>query len=1516
MNTIFRIVICCLVISYSGATELFAQCGPNTLAFNGSQPIFNTACGNNSYQVINGSTPSGTGNTYRWEVSFSAATYTTIVNGSNVPVSSQDLSKSEITNFVLAPAGNASGDYRIRRIVTNTSASCTNTSEPVSLYYALSSSATTGGTIIGETLVCSPATGTLTVAGNTGPILRWESAPSSSGPWTPIPNSATRSYSYSGITSGTCYRALSDNICDGTAGSIDALDKYSSVICITVNSVPTITQQPLSQGACLGSGISLSVTATSATTISYQWRKNGFDINGANAATFSIASAVNSDAGSYDVVMTNSCGSVTSSAAVVTVNPVPVATVPPNSVVCPGTVIPITTFSSSPTGASFTWTNSNTAIGLAASGSGDLPSFTAANGTTSAITATITVTPVLNGCAGPASNYTITVNPTAVVTVPADFSVCEGATISATNFSSTPVGVTYTWTNSNTAIGLSAGSGSGNVPSFTALSSGSTTITVTPYVNGCAGTPSSYVIAVNQLPVVSASATDETSCSANNGTITITASGDATLEYSINGGLTYPSTVGNFTGLSPGSYAVMVRSSSTGCVVAGPILTVSSPNAPPKPVIDSSNSPVCEGETITVSVQTPIPNATYTWTGPGGYFLSEPTGTITRPNATIAMSGNYVVTVSVAGCVSDAEPFSIVVNRRPVVNQPPNLTYCAGASVPVSSFITTPAGATYSWTNTDPSIGLAVAGSGQISPFTAINNTNSPITATITVTPSLNNCDGVPVDFTITINPLPVIDPVANIIACHEATIPQQVFTSNIVDATFSWTISGLGASYSGSGSIPSFTAVNNGVSPIVGTVTVTANVNSCSGSSEVYTITVNPLPRLTNAPLNQTTCSGTSTTEVVLTSDVANADFSWTAVSSSTDIAGFTPNGIGNIPEELINNSGTVQGTVTYTIFATANGCTGPATSYVTRVNPLPRLRTTIPLSQTICSGSSSTAVNLSSETAGTSFTWTATASSGLVIGFDPSGSGDILPQTILNTGTSQGTVTYTITPNTSNCTGPISTYTITINPLPTATISGSATVCYGADAVLNVALTGTAPWSITYSDGISSFTSTGITTNSYSFNVSATSTKTYTIVSVTDALCSNSGAGSATISQPSAPLTATASSINVNCFGIYDGSITFTGVSGGSGSYEYSINGGVNWETGSSFAGLAPSTYSLQIRDLTDPACILVVNSALVITQPAAALTAGIASQTNVLCFGASTGSVNTSVSGGTAPYTYLWSNGSATANLSNVPAGTYTLNITDANGCAIGIVLSVTITQPGSALNAGLSSANVTCFGGSDGSITITNVSGGSGSYEYSINGGSGWQSGVVFNNLTAGTYQVLIRDASAPACMFTVNASLTISQPPQLNAAVTSNNVNCFGISDGSITFTGVSGGSGSYEYSINSGVNWQTGSSFAGLAPSTYSLQIRDLANPACRLILNSALVITQPSAPLSATISSQVNILCFGASTGSVNLAVTGGTAPYTYLWSNGFTSSNLTNVPAGSYTVNISDAQGCSLGT
>ena len=196
-------------------------------------------------------------------------------------------------------------------------------------------------------------------------------------------------------------------------------------------------------------------------------------------------------------------------------NPTAVVNSVTNKTFCNGAATGAIAFSSPNTGGtvSYNWTNSNTAIGIAASGTGDIASFTATNTSLAPVTATITVTPTFsNGgtnCAGTPITFTITVNPTATVNAVASQTVCAGIATTAINFIGTVTGTVYSWTNTNSAIGLAA-SGTGDIPSFTATNSTTApitgTITVTPNFgtspNICSGTPITFSITVNALPVV------------------------------------------------------------------------------------------------------------------------------------------------------------------------------------------------------------------------------------------------------------------------------------------------------------------------------------------------------------------------------------------------------------------------------------------------------------------------------------------------------------------------------------------------------------------------------------------------------------------------------------------------------------------------------------------------------------------------------------------------------------------------------------------------------------------------------------------------------------------------------------------------------------------------------------------------------------------------------------------------------------------------------------------------------
>ena len=389
--------------------------------------------------------------------------------------------------------------------------------------------------------------------------------------------------------------------------------------------------------------------------------------------------------------------------------------------------------------------------------------------------------------------------------------------------------------------------------------------------------------------------------------------------------------------------------------------------------------------------------------------------------------------------------------------------------------------------------------------------------------------------------------------------------------------------------------------------------------------------------------------------------------------------------------------------------------------------------------------------------------------------------------------------------------------------------------------------------------------------------------------------------ITQPSSALSGSVSTqTNVGCFGASTGSATVA-ASGGTGPYSFSWNT-APVQTGATASNLAVGTWTCTIVDAN--ACS--ATRTVTITQPAAGLSSSISSQTNVGCFGASTGNATVSVSGGTAPYTYSWNTSpvqtGATAN--DLPLGTRTCTITDANGCSTS--QNVTITQPTAALSSSVSAqTNVGCFGANTGGATIL-AAGGTAPYTYSWNTAPA-QTGATATNLTAGTWTCTIIDANG--CSVTRNV-IIIQPAAALTSSVSAQaNVGCFGASTGSASIN-ATGGTGPYTYSWNT-TPVQTSSNATGLGAGTWTCTITD-AN-GCTAIRN--ITITQPSAALGGSISAQSNVGCFGANTGSASIAVTGGTAPFSYGWNTTpvQTTSTASNLLAGTWICTITDANGCS---
>jgi hypothetical protein len=445
---------------------------------------------------------------------------------------------------------------------------------------------------------------------------------------------------------------------------------------------------------------------------------------------------------------------------------------------------------------------------------------------------------------------------------------------------------------------------------------------------------------------------------------------------------------------------------------------------------------------------------------------------------------------------------------------------------------------------------------------------------------------------------------------------------------------------------------------------------------------------------------------------------------------------------------------------------------------------------------------------------------------------------------------------------------------------------LCYGnstGSATANM-LGGIPPFTYLWSDGQTTASAIGLFAGSYS-------------VTATDAVgCS--AVADIYITQPN-QIVLDILSNNSSCNGENDGTATVN-VSGGTPGYSYTWST-IPVQTTPNATGLIAGTYYITIEDNNH--CIQ--TSSVTITEPAILL-ASINTFTNVLCFGENTGNATVSVTGGTPPYTYFWDNpsGSTSQTATSLTSGIYNVTVTDNNNCTTSA--SIVIAQPSSSVQCSISSSqNVNCFGGNDGSATVS-ASGGTPGYSY-LWTPSG-QTTTTATGLIAGNYSVVVTDANS--CSHTAYA--TITQPLELVVIPFINSQPlCFGTCNGEIGVT-ITGGTTPYMPSWDNGLT----TFFNDAACAGYNtVTITD--GHGC---ISSATVNISAPPGLIASVAF-TDVLCFDNCDGTATVNPSGGTPPYTnYMWST-FPWSPFpfqhtqteTNLCAGIfYAVQVTDANGC----
>jgi hypothetical protein len=681
---------------------------------------------------------------------------------------------------------------------------------------------------------------------------------------------------------------------------------------------------------------------------------------------------------------------------------------------------------------------------------------------------------------------------------------------------------------------------------------------------------------------------------------------------------------------------------------------------------------------------------------------------------------------------------------------------------------------------------------------------------------------------------------------------PDQTVCSQNPAAVLSGSVAGTSSGYwtGGAGTFtPNNGALNATYTPTAAEITtghvdltLTATVNAnCPSASDVVRINYRGFQGTLSVSKSNVTCYNSANGSATATVTAGSSPFSyfWSNASTTAAISNLTP--------------------ATYSITVTdAIGCTSQTVTTITQPNAL-ALNTSI--HDVRCNGAATGSISVtpSSGTSPYTYAW------------------------------STGATTSSITGRTAG------TYTITVRDANTCTISSVLTIAQ--PTVLAVTTSSTNISCYNGNNGTISSSVTGGTTN-YSYNWSSGATSpnlngliagTYSLT-VTDFYnCSASTV--VTLTQP-AELLASTSVTNETCNNLNNGTSTAS-ASGGTSPYRYLWTH--NSATTSSVSNLAAGTYTVTVTDAAN--CTSA--SLATITEPTA-LSLSFINQVNVSCNGGNNGSVASSVSGGTANYTYLWSPGAQTSsNISSLVAGTYTVHVTDANACTASI--SVTITQP-TALSVSISKTDESCDYSNNGTATATGA-GGTAGYTYL------WQpmgsTTAAVTGLSSGTYTVTVTDSRG--C--TANNTTTITQPTALSVSFASQtNVSCKNGSNGAVTAV-PSGGTATYSYAWLPG--GATTAARTGLTAGTYTVTARDFQG----CTATNTVAITEPTTLTAGT--TKTDETCDYSNNGTATVSASGGTAAYTYVWQhNAATTAMVTGLSAGTYSVIATDALGCTANT
>jgi hypothetical protein len=633
--------------------------------------------------------------------------------------------------------------------------------------------------------------------------------------------------------------------------------------------------------------------------------------------------------------------------------------------------------------------------------------------------------------------------------------LCDGANIDVVTFTGTADD--YAWSNNNTTTGLAA-SGTGNIAAFTATNTTAavtvSTVTVTPKSGTCSGSPVTFTISVKPTPTV-AGTPDGVACNGDivssvefTGNIGTTVYNWTNTDASVGLAAAGAGSVPGFTAVNATNATrvagIVVTPVNNGCTGASDTFSIAV--YPTPDVAATADQVVCNSlPTTAVHFTGSVASTVFSWHNNNTGIGLEATNTTDIASFTAINTGSEPVMATITvlptanGCEGQRDTFTITVNPTPQSDALVNQGRCDGAATAAITFFGATTGTTYSWSNSNSSIGLASTGTGNIASFTAVNTGTVTETATVTVAQQANGCAGADLTMTYTVYPTPHMTPIADQSLCNGANTTAITFGSSVSGSSFAWTntnaLIGL-ALFGNTYGIPSFPAANTGTSTLVSTIVVTPTANGCTGTTDTFSYIVTPTPTV-NAIGSQVLCNTDTTLVVSFTGAVAGTVYSWTNTNTTVGLAA---TGTGDIASFTAVNAGNVFDTATITVTPSVGACLGATQNFDVIVKPTPTVDAVS--NQVLCNDAATTDVTFTGAVAGTANNWVNTNTN---IGLAASGVGNILSFAATNTTVAPISGTVTVTPLANGCTGASQSFTYTVNPTPKLSTAQTGTVCSG---------------------------------------------------------------------------------------------------------------------------------------------------------------------------------------------------------------------------------------------------------------------------------------------------------------------------------------------------------------------------------------------------------------------------------------------------------------------------------------